>query len=68
MRLAPLSHTKGEETMQPGVAPRATYRLRLTKNFIFRQAGGLAPYLQRLGISHASVADTQSASGKYPWL
>ena len=37
-------------------APRATYRLQMTKDFTFRQAAGLAPYLQRLGISHAYLS------------
>ncbi|HWC91706.1 MAG TPA: malto-oligosyltrehalose synthase [Pseudolabrys sp.] len=33
-------------------APRATYRLQLTKDFGFDDAAALAPYLKDLGISH----------------
>jgi len=32
--------------------PRATYRLQFHRDFTFRDAAVLAPYLQRLGISH----------------
>jgi (1->4)-alpha-D-glucan 1-alpha-D-glucosylmutase len=32
--------------------PRATYRLQFNKDFGFRDAAALAPYLARLGISH----------------
>jgi (1->4)-alpha-D-glucan 1-alpha-D-glucosylmutase len=32
--------------------PRATYRLQLNREFTFRQATELVPYLQELGISH----------------
>ncbi len=34
------------------VAPRATYRLQLNKDFTFRDATALVPYLAALGISH----------------
>jgi (1->4)-alpha-D-glucan 1-alpha-D-glucosylmutase len=33
--------------------PRATYRLQLVSGFGFERIAGLAPYLQRLGVSHA---------------
>ncbi|MGO9420348.1 malto-oligosyltrehalose synthase [Roseiarcus sp.] len=33
-------------------APRATYRLQMRKSFGFADAGRIAPYLARLGISH----------------
>ncbi|HTJ57319.1 MAG TPA: alpha-amylase family glycosyl hydrolase, partial [Devosiaceae bacterium] len=36
--------------------PRATYRLQLNKDFRFADAGALAPYLGRLGISHAYLS------------
>ena len=39
-----------------GVTPRATYRLQLTKDFTFVQAGLLAPYLEVLGVSHAYLS------------
>ena len=32
--------------------PRATYRLQLHREFTFRHASALIPYLARLGISH----------------
>src|SRR3981081_2793490 len=32
--------------------PRATYRLQLTKDFGFAEAGRLVPYLAALGVSH----------------
>ncbi|WP_142848068.1 malto-oligosyltrehalose synthase [Telmatospirillum sp. J64-1] len=34
------------------VIPRATYRLQFSKDFGFRRAAELAPYLARLGVSH----------------
>src|SRR6516165_2524151 len=36
----------------PAPVPRATYRLQFHKEFGFRDAAALAPYLARLGISH----------------
>ncbi len=33
--------------------PRATYRLQLRPSFGFRAARAVAPYLERLGVSHA---------------
>lgn len=33
-------------------APRATYRLQFSRDFRFRDAAAIAPYLARLGISH----------------
>jgi (1->4)-alpha-D-glucan 1-alpha-D-glucosylmutase len=36
----------------PSTVPLATYRLQLTKDFGFREAAELAPYLRALGISH----------------
>jgi len=38
------------------IPPRATYRLQLRKGFGFAEAGALAPYLARLGISHAYLS------------
>lgn len=32
--------------------PRATYRLQFTKDFGFKQAAAVAPYLAKLGVSH----------------
>jgi len=37
----------------PAAVPRATYRLQLGRDFDFRRATELIPYLDRLGISHA---------------
>jgi (1->4)-alpha-D-glucan 1-alpha-D-glucosylmutase len=37
-------------------APRATYRLQLNSDFTFKDAAALAPYLGRLGISHAYLS------------
>jgi (1->4)-alpha-D-glucan 1-alpha-D-glucosylmutase len=44
----------GEMTMAetPRPVPRATYRLQFTKDFGFARAAELAPYLEKLGISH----------------
>lgn len=36
--------------------PRATYRLQFNKDFTFASAAALAPYLGRLGISHAYLS------------
>jgi (1->4)-alpha-D-glucan 1-alpha-D-glucosylmutase len=36
--------------------PRATYRLQLTKDFTFRDALALVPYLKDLGVSHAYLS------------
>ncbi|RBP14051.1 maltooligosyl trehalose synthase [Roseiarcus fermentans] len=36
--------------------PRATYRLQLRENFGFADAGAIAPYLARLGVSHAYLS------------
>ncbi len=41
--------------------PRATYRLQLTADFPFARAGALAPYLARLGISHAYLSPVLKA-------
>ena len=38
------------------IPPRATYRLQLRKSFGFADAARIAPYLARLGISHAYVS------------
>jgi (1->4)-alpha-D-glucan 1-alpha-D-glucosylmutase len=40
----------------PHPIPRATYRLQLTADFNFGQAAAQAPYLARLGISHAYLS------------
>ena len=44
------------------VTPRATYRLQLTPAFGFADAGALAPYLRRLGISHAYLSPVLQAA------
>ena len=36
--------------------PRATYRLQLSAGFGFKEAAALAPYLRRLGVSHAYLS------------
>jgi (1->4)-alpha-D-glucan 1-alpha-D-glucosylmutase len=41
------------------MTPRATYRLQFHKDFTFRDAASLAPYLARLGVSHVYAS---------PWL
>ncbi|HZY68494.1 MAG TPA: alpha-amylase family glycosyl hydrolase, partial [Devosia sp.] len=41
--------------------PRATYRLQLTKDFPFSRAAALAPYLSKLGISHAYLSPVLKA-------
>jgi (1->4)-alpha-D-glucan 1-alpha-D-glucosylmutase len=46
---------KASAVMTPTI-PRSTYRLQLTKDFTFADAGALAPYLQSLGISHAYLS------------
>ena len=38
------------------IAPRATYRLQLNKDFTFADAAALAPYLDTLGISHVYLS------------
>lgn len=38
------------------IAPRATYRLQLNKDFTFDDAASVLPYLQSLGISHVYVS------------
>ena len=35
------------------IVPRATYRLQLRGGFGFNEAAAIAPYLTRLGVSHA---------------
>ena len=40
-----------QEGRQPPI-PRATYRIQFNKDFGFRKAAALVPYLARLGISH----------------
>ena len=42
-------------------APRATYRLQFTRNFTFRTATRLVPYLARLGISHVYASPITEA-------
>jgi len=41
--------------------PRATYRLQLTRDFTFAQAAVLAPFLARLGVSHAYLSPILTA-------
>jgi (1->4)-alpha-D-glucan 1-alpha-D-glucosylmutase len=42
----------GEPMMPPSPIPTATYRLQLNRDFTFKQATGIVPYLADLGISH----------------
>ena len=41
--------------------PTATYRLQLTPDFGFREAGKIIPYLSRLGISHIYASPVSAA-------
>jgi (1->4)-alpha-D-glucan 1-alpha-D-glucosylmutase len=51
-------------TGNPYAIPRATYRLQLNKDFDFIRAAKLAPYLAKLGISHAYLSPiTKARSG-----
>ena len=43
---------RGAGPVTTRVVPRATYRVQIRPSFGFRAAGRLAPYLERLGISH----------------
>jgi (1->4)-alpha-D-glucan 1-alpha-D-glucosylmutase len=43
--------------------PRATYRLQLNREFGFREAAALAPYLQNLGVSHVYASPVLAARG-----
>ncbi len=38
------------------IPPRATYRLQLRAGFGFSEAAAIAPYLARLGVSHAYLS------------
>jgi len=38
------------------IVPRATYRLQLNKDFTFKEAEALVPYLDQLGVSHAYLS------------
>ena len=44
------------------MTPRATYRLQLTPGFGFPEAGAIAPYLRRLGVSHAYLSPVLQAA------
>jgi (1->4)-alpha-D-glucan 1-alpha-D-glucosylmutase len=46
----------------PSGIPRATYRLQFHQNFGFQEAARIAPYLQRLGISHVYASPIFRAS------
>ena len=46
------------------IAPRATYRLQFTKDFGFRAAASLAPYLADLGISHVYASPHSQGSAR----
>ncbi|MGX2039229.1 malto-oligosyltrehalose synthase [Methylocaldum sp. MU1018] len=51
----PKTHPKSRTAAAAGVSfsiPRATYRLQFNRDFTFRQATEILPYLQDLGISH----------------
>jgi (1->4)-alpha-D-glucan 1-alpha-D-glucosylmutase len=45
------------------IVPRATYRLQFRNGMDFAAAGELAPYLQRLGISHLYASPIFAARG-----
>jgi (1->4)-alpha-D-glucan 1-alpha-D-glucosylmutase len=47
-----------EQTWTP---PRATYRLQLTRDFTFADAAAQAPFLARLGVSHAYLSPILTA-------
>jgi len=54
--------TDGPENPRSGTGvPRATYRLQLHRNFDFRSAAELVPYLDRLGISHLYLSPVLEA-------
>ena len=42
----------GPQRPRPGAVPTATYRLQFHKDFTFRDAEEILPYLARLGVSH----------------
>ncbi|HSN72168.1 MAG TPA: malto-oligosyltrehalose synthase [Steroidobacteraceae bacterium] len=44
--------TPQQDPRQPRVTPRATYRLQLHREFTFRDAAAIVPYLARLGVIH----------------
>lgn len=44
-------HSRAQDGVR-AIVPRATYRLQLNRDFGFRQAAQLVPYLARLGVSH----------------
>ncbi|MDB5360630.1 MAG: glgY [Rhodospirillales bacterium] len=46
---------------QSWTPPRATYRLQLTRDFTFAQTAARAPFLARLGISHAYLSPILTA-------
>ena len=45
----------------PRMPPRATYRLQLTRDFTFHDAGAVAPLIARLGVSHAYLSPILTA-------
>src|SRR5690348_9123105 len=51
-RISGCGETNDMSEADPVPIPRATYRLQFHKEFGFRDAAALAPYLARLGISH----------------
>jgi (1->4)-alpha-D-glucan 1-alpha-D-glucosylmutase len=48
--------------MTDAAAPRATYRLQLGPDLRFADVGRLAPYLARLGVSHAYLSPVLQAA------
>ncbi len=53
MTAFPTGSSGDDPSGEPGrVIPRATYRVQLRPSFGFRAAAAIAPYLERLGISH----------------
>jgi len=47
-----LAHRHGSGARRVNAIPRATYRVQLNRDFDFRAARAIVPYLARLGISH----------------
>ena len=52
MTSRPISPRRPAAAPGERVVPRATYRVQIRPDFGFRAAGELAPYLERLGVSH----------------
>src|SRR5690348_10775529 len=60
-RISGCGETNDMSEADPVPIPRATYRLQFHKEFGFRDAAALAPYLARLGISHVYASPYMKA-------